>query len=134
MILVIFLGIIAIVDMATQRIPLIILGFMAAVGGYIVCRDEKELQLLLFAIIPGIVLLLIAFLTKQQIGYGDAVVIMLMGLFVNVDVICSALIMALMIAGIFAVIMVAMKKADRKKQIAFTPFLLLGYGLMGVMQ
>ena len=63
---------------------------------------------------------------------GDAVVVTLMGLFVSVDIVCSSLVMGLTIAGIVSVVYIVIKRADRKKQIAFTPFLLLGYGLTGV--
>ncbi|WP_455721519.1 prepilin peptidase [Agathobacter sp.] len=130
--LVILLGIISIIDTATQKIPVVVLIFMAGVGIVCAVTDGKALSSVAIAVIPGIVLFAAAFMTKQQIGYGDAVVIILMGLFVTADVICSALIMGLSIAGVISVLMIAFKKSDLKKQIAFTPFLLLGYGLTGV--
>lgn len=73
-----------------------------------------------------------AFLTGEQIGYGDAAVVTLMGLFVTADIVCSTMVMGLTIAGIISVILIALGRAGRKKQIAFTPFLLLGYGLTEV--
>ncbi len=84
------------------------------------------------ALIPGIVLMAAAFLTGEQIGYGDAVVVTLMGLFVTADIVCSTMVMGLTIAGTISVILIASGRAGRKKQIAFTPFLLLGYGLTEV--
>ena len=74
----------------------------------------------------------VAFLTGEQIGYGDAVVVTLMGLFVTADIVCSTMVMGLTIAGTISVILIASGRAGRKKQIAFTPFLLLGYGLTEV--
>ena len=56
----------------------------------------------------------------------------LMGLFVTADIVCSTMVMGLTIAGIISVILIASGRAGRKKQIAFTPFLLLGYGLTEV--
>lgn len=73
-----------------------------------------------------------AFLTGEQIGYGDAAVVTLMGLFVTADIVCSTMVMGLTIAGTISVILIASGRAGRKKQIAFTPFLLLGYGLTEV--
>ena len=84
------------------------------------------------ALIPGIVLMAAAFLTGEQIGYGDAAVVTLMGLFVTADIVCSTMVMGLTIAGTISVILIASGRAGRKKQIAFTPFLLLGYGLTEV--
>lgn len=130
--LVILLGVISIVDVATQKIPIVVLLFMACVGIVCTVTEQKTISSVAIALIPGIVLLAAAFLTKQQIGYGDAVVIILMGLFVTADIICSALVMGLSIAGVLSVIMIAFKKSNLQKQIAFTPFLLLGYGLTGV--
>lgn len=130
--LVILLGIISIIDIATQKIPVVVLVFMAAVGMVCTITGGKTMGSVAIAVVPGIVLLAAAFVTKQQIGYGDAVVIILMGLFVTADIICSALVMGLSIAGILSVIMIAFKRSNMKKQIAFTPFLLLGYGLTGV--
>lgn len=134
MVLVIFLGIISVVDAATKKIPVLMLIFMGITGIYHVVSQEMSLETLAISIIPGIVILIAAVLSRQQIGYGDAIVIILMGLFVSADIICSSLVMALMLAGVVSVVMVAIKKADRKKQIAFTPFLLIGYGLIGVLQ
>lgn len=63
---------------------------------------------------------------------NDAAVVTLMGLFVTADIVCSTMVMGLTIAGIISVILIALGRAGRKKQIAFTPFLLLGYGLTEV--
>ena len=72
------------------------------------------------ALIPGIVLMAAAFLTGEQIGYGDAAVVTLMGLFVTADIVCSTMVMGLTIAGTISVILIASGRAGRKKQIAFT--------------
>lgn len=73
-----------------------------------------------------------AFLTGEQIGYGIFAVVTLMGLFVTADIVCGTMVMGLTIAGTISVILIASGRAGRKKQIAFTPFLLLGYGLTEV--
>lgn len=130
--LVILLGIISIIDIATKKIPVVVLLFMTAVGVVCTVTGGKTIESVAVAIVPGMVFLIIAYVTKQQIGYGDAVVIIIMGLFVTVDIICSALVMGLSIAGGISVVMIAFSKSNLKRQIAFTPFLLLGYGLTGV--
>ena len=130
--LIIFLGIISIVDISTKKIPVILLIIMGIAGGVYIISGDKSVINTVISIIPGGILLMMAFLTKEQIGYGDAVVVTLMGLFVSVDIVCSSLVMGLTIAGIVSVIYIVIKRADRNKQIAFTPFLLFGYGLTGV--
>ena len=130
--LIIFLGIISIIDISTKKIPVILLIIMGIAGGIYIISGDKSVINTVISIIPGGILLMMAFSTKEQIGYGDAVVVTLMGLFVSVDIVCSSLVMGLTIAGIVSVVYIVIKRADRKKQIAFTPFLLLGYGLTGV--
>ncbi|MDD6353634.1 MAG: peptidase [Lachnospiraceae bacterium] len=130
--LIIFLGIISIIDISTKKIPVILLIIMGIAGGVYIISCDKSVINTVISIIPGGILLMMAFFTKEQIGYGDAVVVTLMGLFVSVDIVCSSLVMGLTIAGIVSVVYIVIKRADRKKQIAFTPFLLLGYGLTGV--
>ena len=131
--LIIFLGIISIIDISTKKIPVILLIIMGIAGGVYIISCDKSVINTVISIMPGGILLMMAFFTKEQIGYGDAVVVTLMlGLFVSVDIVCSSLVMGLTIAGIVSVVYIVIKRADRKKQIAFTPFLLLGYGLTGV--
>ena len=125
--LIILLGIISIIDFSTKKIPVVVLVVMGIVGIASSFYAKQSIISVAVALIPGIVLMAAAFLTGEQIGYGDAVVVTLMGLFVTADIVCSTMVMGLTIAGT-----IASGRAGRKKQIAFTPFLLLGYGLTEV--
>ena len=129
--LIILLGIISIIDFSTKKIPVVVLVVMGIVG-IASSFYAKQSIISVAALIPGIVLMAAAFLTGEQIGYGDAAVVTLMGLFVTADIVCSTMVMGLTIAGTISVILIASGRAGRKKQIAFTPFLLLGYGLTEV--
>lgn len=130
--LIILLGIISIIDFSTKKIPVVVLIVMGIVGIISSIYAQQSIMSVAVAMIPGIVLMAAAFLTREQIGYGDAAVVTLMGLFVTVDIVCSTMVMGLTIAGIISVILIASGRAGRKMQIAFTPFLLLGYGLTEV--
>lgn len=130
--LIILLGIISIIDFSTKKIPVVVLIVMGIVGIISSIYEQQSIMSVAVALIPGIVLMAAAFLTREQIGYGDAAVVTLMGLFVTVDIVCSTMVMGLTIAGIISVILIASGRVGRKMQIAFTPFLLLGYGLTEV--
>lgn len=130
--LIILLGIISIIDFSTKKIPVVVLVVMGIVGIVSSFYAKQSIISVAVALIPGIVLMAAAFLTGEQIGYGDAAVVTLMGLFVTADIVCSTMVMGLTIAGTISVILIALGRAGRKKQIAFTPFLLLGYGLTEV--
>ncbi len=130
--LIILLGIISIIDFSTKKIPVVVLIVMGIVGTASSIYAQQSIMSVAVALLPGIVLMAAAFLTREQIGYGDAAVVTLMGLFVTVDIVCSTMVMGLTIAGIISVILIASGRVGRKMQIAFTPFLLLGYGLTEV--
>lgn len=130
--LIFLLGIISIIDFSTKKIPVVVLVVMGIVGIASSFYAKQSIISVAVALIPGIVLMAAAFLTGEQIGYGDAAVVTLMGLFVTADIVCSTMVMGLTIAGTISVILIASGRAGRKKQIAFTPFLLLGYGLTEV--
>ena len=130
--LIILLGIISIIDFSTKNIPVVVLIVMGIVGITNSIYAQQSIMSVAVALIPGIVLMAAAFLTREQIGYGDAAVVTLMGLFVTADIVCSTMVMGFTIAGIISVILIASGRAGRKMQIAFTPFLLLGYGLTEV--
>ena len=98
--LIIFLGIISIIDISTKKIPVILLIIMGIAGGVYIISCDKSVINTVISIIPGGILLMMAFFTKEQIGYGDAVVVTLMGLFVSVDIVCSSLVMGCLLYSI----------------------------------
>lgn len=96
--LIILLGIISIIDFSTKKIPVVVLIVMGIVGIISSIYAQQSIMSVAVALIPGIVLMAAAFLTREQIGYGDAAVVTLMGLFVTVDIVCSTMVMGLTIA------------------------------------
>ena len=113
--LIILLGIISIIDFSTKKIPVVVLVVMGIVGIASSFYAKQSIISVAVALIPGIVLMAAAFLTGEQIGYGDAVVVTLMGLFVTADIVCSTMVMGLTIAGTISVILIASGRAGRKK-------------------
>ena len=87
--LIILLGIISIIDFSTKKIPVVVLVVMGIVGIASSFYAKQSIISVAVALIPGIVLMAAAFLTGEQIGYGDAAVVTLMGLFVTADIVCS---------------------------------------------
>ena len=102
--LIILLGIISIIDFSTKKIPVVVLVVMGIVGIASSFYAKQSIISVAVALIPGIVLMAAAFLTGEQIGYGDAAVVTLMGLFVTADIVCSTMVMGLTIAGTISVI------------------------------
>lgn len=92
----------------------------------IVCRG------IFTGLIPGALCLLISCLGRQALGYGDGVMVLICGIslgFLNCMWITFT---AFFWAGIWAVILLLIRRAeDRKKEFPFVPFLLFGYMIQG---
>lgn len=69
---------------------------------------------------PGILLLLMGYCTKEQIGYGDGFLILALGTWASIEVICCMLYIAVILSFIVSI-------CFRKKEIPFVPFLTIGY-------
>ena len=74
--LIILLGIISIIDFSTKKIPVVVLVVMGMVGIASSFYAKQSIISVTVALIPGIVLMAAAFLTGEQIGYGDAAVVL----------------------------------------------------------
>ena len=74
-------------------------------------------------LMPGAVLLLLSAITKESIGFGDGVVVMVLGLWIGGWFTMLAVCIGMLFAGIYGGVCLIRK---RKEPIAFVPFLLLG--------
>lgn len=74
-------------------------------------------------LIPGLILLVLAMATKEKIGIGDGMTVMVLGLWLGGFQTILVLCIALTLAGFFAAACLIRKK---KEPIPFVPFLLLG--------
>lgn len=77
-------------------------------------------------ILPGIVATLLAFMTKEQIGYGDAVCLIILGSVVSGEKLLGAVTGGMILFSIIGIIRMIRKKADRKTTMPFLPFLTAG--------
>ncbi len=76
--------------------------------------------------LPGAIALLIAFLTREQIGYGDGVCMLILGNIVSYGMLLSATMGGLiLLCGCSAVLLVR-KKAAWETTLPFLPFLMIG--------
>lgn len=74
----------------------------------------------------GIVCLILGKITNEAIGYGDGIILIMLGLFYNVTQICTVIFWAFSFAGIVALMLIVIFQKNRKYEIPFVPFLTLG--------
>ena len=78
-------------------------------------------------LVPGGIMILLAILTKEGIGYGDSWMILNLGLFLGIWRLLISLGIAFSAAAAAAGVGLALKKWNRKTRIPFYPFLVVGY-------
>lgn len=75
-------------------------------------------------LLPGAGLMVLGFLTQQKVGYGDGILLMIMGLMEGGRIVLLTFCIGLFLQSILAVILVLIRRADKQTKIPFVPFLL----------
>lgn len=129
--LIIILGVICVFDIKRKKIPVYMLIILAAAG--IISNftvGEFDIEKRIIAMLPGMILLIVSMITKQQIGYGDGMIILIMGLYIDIDDILSIVLSSFLLSSIAAIILMTVFKKKKNFEMAFSTFLLIGYGLV----
>jgi len=110
-------------------IPILIIAAMAAVFIHLLLQEESVFYLVSGMMI-GIVMLLCGLFTKESIGYGDGCLFMMTGLFLGFWENLALLVLASVLAGVSAVLLLLMKKRKKQDRIPFVPFVFVAYVCM----
>ncbi|WP_455717850.1 prepilin peptidase [Anaerosporobacter sp.] len=128
LVIICFLGILAIVDYKKKQISNIalLIGLVIVIVNYVVFQPITLISLI-GGIIVGFVLLGISYITRQKIGIGDGLLIILLGANIGFEGIVFLLLYALTLSAICSAILLITKKVNRHYTIAFIPFIFIGY-------
>lgn len=121
---VLFLAMLSLEDIREKRISVrrVIIGAVAAAICQFIDGQTSGITIV-DSLIPGIVLLLLSVMTKESIGIGDGIVVMMLGLWIGGQMAFLVVCLAVWTAGIFATICLIRKK---RELIPFVPCLLMG--------
>lgn len=125
--IIVFLVLCSIQDIREKRLSvkmLVVAGLLFL--GMSLVFEEMPIEKRLHNILPGMITFLLAFLTKEQIGYGDAACLVVLGILVSAGSLFGAVMIGLILLSICSMILLAGKKADRKTTLPFLPFLSAG--------
>lgn len=124
----VYLGVIALLDIRSRKMPIwIIAAGGIGVGIYRCIVRDIPWEVCLFGAAVGIVFLFISKVTKESFGYGDSLLILVIGVGVGFWNLVSLLLVSFFLSSIVAAGMLIAGKFQRKTALPFVPFLGLGY-------
>lgn len=116
-----------------KQIPLIVvwLGMLMAVCLQIYgAMGETGILAAAVSLLPGVGFFLLSFFSREKVGYGDGWVLLMIGLFLGVYRCFLILLVGLLAESAVAIVLLAFRKIQRDREIPFSPFLLLGLGVV----
>lgn len=121
----------SIYDFKWKKIPLWILALGGVLGlGFgsfqIYISGQRDWVSLLVGLIPGVCLMVAAWMSEDKIGLGDGLVVLNLGLFLKVELTILAAVLGLFFATLTGVGLMLAKKASLHTAMPFLPFLALG--------
>ncbi len=131
----IFLVVGSVYDLKTMNLPqwLLIMGLIAGVAGgvYINYVTGKGCIGFGLGLLPGIVILILACVTREQIGQGDGLIMLIIGSLLGLE--CSLIILWIGLMGscVAGIGLLLIRRGNRKTRMPFIPFLLIGLLLAG---
>lgn len=115
-------------DIRRREIPVyLIIGSMILSTVYIVFGQGMDYLLAAGGTVVGIVFLLISKVTEEGVGYGDSLIILVLGSYLGFWNILFVLSVSFFLLLCILIPVLWMKKMSRKCTLPFLPFLLGGY-------
>lgn len=105
----------------------------AALAGRLI-EGKSGIAAGIWGAVPGIIFLFLSFLTREGIGYGDSILMVLLGLSLGIEEAMGIILLALFLAGIWAVFLLFGKRAGAKQEFPFLPFLLISFAFLQLME
>lgn len=117
----------AVYDVKTKTIPAAAVA-AAAVGVmiYRLCAGAGFIELAI-GLVPGAVVLVLAFVTRESIGAGDGLVLCMLGLFCGWRRCLAVFGLAMVLSAVLAMVLLACRRVGRKTELPFLPSLFGGY-------
>ncbi|MDE7355051.1 MAG: hypothetical protein K2O06_18685 [Acetatifactor sp.] len=124
-----WLTILSIWDIRYKSVPVWMLGAGAAAAGgallYEIAAGAIDPIGLCMALLPGTVLMTAALCTNHA-GWGDGVVMLILGACLKREESLLAFFTGLVLTALFSLILLILRRADRRTRLPFLPFLTLG--------
>lgn len=124
----VYIAALAVMDFKYRKLPLktLLSGLFIAAAGCL-CGREISPVLLAAGGGMGIVFLLISRVSGESFGYGDSILILIIGIFLGFWNLMYLLLGAFSMAAVFSAVMMIKHRFNRKSSFPFVPFLAAAY-------
>lgn len=125
------MGICAVIDGLKREIPIAVVWMGIVIAVILRLRGmigEGGAIMAALSVIPGVMLWMISFVSREKVGYGDGWMLVMVGLFVGIWRCFLILLIGLVSESVIVLILLAVQRISRDRRIPFAPFLLLGMG------
>lgn len=92
--------------------------------------QNRSIFEMIAGMVPGVFVFAAGRVTNAKIGTGDGALFMLTGLYLGLIENLRLMFVSFLLAGIWGLYLLTVKKCEKTKRIPFVPFLFLGYCLM----
>lgn len=118
----------SIADIKYKIIPdaLLVAGLLAGIVLFAFNPRTSLITLLINLAVIAAILFAIYFASRKAIGLGDIKLIILLGLYINLYEVAAVSFVAVMLSGLFSLLLLLFKTVKRDSEIPFAPFLLAG--------
>lgn len=128
LVLVIWLGLQSMIDLKYKEIPIgpsLLAGIMGI--GFCVFENRPFFDVL-WSCLPGLLAMAFSWISKEVMGYGDGLVLVIMGIYLPISQMLSIGLQAFSLAGVVALVLLVVFHRTGKSRLPFVPFLGLVYG------
>lgn len=129
--LLIALAVCAWIDWKRHEVYLFVPGIVTVLGLVLhILNQAQPVTELMAGAGLGVVLLFVAWITRESVGVGDAVIFMMTGCFMGFWNNLCLMLGAFCLAGVAALFLLVLKKKTRKERIPMIPYILVSYVVM----
>lgn len=108
---------------------LLLAGAVGGISGavYSLFWEKSSVINVIMAFLPGTIALMLSYITKEQIGYGDGLILISMGGCMGIEQILVVVGIALGASFVVSVALVILRRVERTQKLPFVPFLFAGW-------
>ena len=123
-----WLGILSIFDFRYKEIPLSISLLGGGIGVGFCVIEHREIVGVILSCLPGVLALIFAWLSKEVMGYGDGIILLVLGMYLPISQLISIGLQAFTVAGIVALGLLVLFHKKGNYRLPLVPFFALAYG------